>query len=105
MIVLVILQKTNNCISQNNHTSFFLYKLGGVRNRTSPIEKLQTESTQTETAKNRIWFRCNRIIFLLNRMVWFGLWFSFYQPNQIKPNRKIKKILIKHMSPKPILFL
>jgi len=28
----------------------------GVQNRTNPIEKPQTEPTQTETAKNRIWF-------------------------------------------------
>jgi len=64
----------------------------GVQNRTNPIGK-----PQTETAKNRIWFGCNRIIFLLNRMVWFGLRFSFYQPNQTKPNRNIRKMLIKHI--------
>jgi len=58
----------------------------GVQNRTNPIEKPQTEST--EIAKNRIWFGCNRIIFLLNRMVWFGLRFSFYQPNRTKPQHK-----------------
>ena len=73
----------------------------GVQNRTNPIEKPQTEPTQT--AKNRIWFGCIRIIFLLNRMVWFGLRFSFHQPNQTKPNRNITKTLIKSMSPRPIL--
>ena len=78
-------------------------KIRGVQNRTNPIEKPQTEPTQTETTKNRIWFGCNQIIFLLNHMVWFGLRFSFYQPNQTKPNRNIRKILIKHMSHRPIL--
>ena len=63
----------------------------GVQNRNNPIEKLQTESTQIETAKNRIWFGCIRIMFLLNRMVCFGLRFSSYQPNQSKPNRNIRK--------------
>jgi len=62
----------------------------GVQNRTNPMEKSQTESIQTEAAKNRIWFGCNQIIFLLNRMVWFGLRFSFYQPNQIKLQHKKK---------------
>jgi len=60
-------------------------------NRTNPIEKPQTEPTQIETAKNRIWFGCIRVTFVLNRMVWFGLRFSFYQPNQTNPNRNIKK--------------
>jgi len=69
----------------------------GVQNRTNSIEKPQTEPTQTETAKNRIWFGCNQIVFLLNHMVWFGLRFSFYQPNQTEPNCNIRKILIKHM--------
>jgi len=59
----------------------------GVQNRTNPIEKPQTEQTQIKTAKNRIWFGCNQIILLLNRMVWFGLRFSFHQPNQTKPNQ------------------
>jgi len=69
----------------------------GVQNRTNLTEKPQTKPTQTETAKNRIWFGCNQIIFLLNRMVWFSLQFSFYQPNKTEPNRNIRKILIKHM--------
>jgi len=73
----------------------------GVQNRTNPIEKPQIEPTQT--TKNRIWFGCIWIIFLLNRMVWFGLQFSFYQPNQTKPNRNIRKMLIKLISPRPIL--
>jgi hypothetical protein len=60
----------------------------GVQNRTNPIEKPQIEPTQTETAKNRILFGCKRLIFLLNRMVWFGLQFSFCQPNQTKPQHK-----------------
>jgi len=63
----------------------------GVQNRTNPIEKPQTEPIQTETAKNRIWFGCTRIIVLLNRMVWFRLRFLSYQPNQSKPNRNIRK--------------
>jgi len=33
-------------------------KIMSVENRTNPIEKLQIEPTQTETAKNRIWFGC-----------------------------------------------
>jgi len=75
----------------------------GVQNRTNPIETPQTEPTQTKTAKNRIWFGCNRIIFLLNRMVWFGLRFSFYQSNRTKPNRNIRIFLIKHISSRQIL--
>ena len=35
----------------------------GVQNRTNPIEKPQTEPTQTKTVKNRNWFGCNQIIF------------------------------------------
>jgi len=75
----------------------------GVQNRTNPIETPQTEPTQTKTAKNHIWFGCNRIIFLLNRIVWFGLRFSFYQPNQTKPNRNIRNFLIKHILSRQIL--
>jgi len=41
----------------------------GVQNRTNPIEKPQTEPTQTEIAINRIWFGCIQITFLLNRVV------------------------------------
>jgi len=44
------------------------------------------------------WFGCIRITFLLNRMVWFDLRFLFYQPNQTKPNRNIRKTLINYMS-------
>ena len=53
-----------------------------VQNRINPIEKPQTELIQTETAKNCIWFGCIWITFLHNRMVWFGLRFASYQPNQ-----------------------
>jgi hypothetical protein len=60
----------------------------GVQNRTNPIEKPQIEPTQTETAENRIWFGCIQITFLLNCIVWFGLRFLFYQPNQTKPQHK-----------------
>jgi len=72
--------------------------LRGVQNQTNPIEKPQTEPT-----KNRIWLGCIQITFLLNRMVWFGLRFLFYQLNQTKPNCNIRKILIKSMSHRPIL--
>jgi len=58
-----------------------------VQNRTNPIEKPQTEPTQTETAKNRIWFGCIWITFLLNLMVWFGLVCGFHFSNRIKPNQ------------------
>ena len=68
---------------------FFSIMFRGVQNRTNLIEKPQTEPTQT--AKNRIWFACIQIIFLLNRMVCFGLRFLFYQPNQSKPNCNIRK--------------
>jgi len=51
-----------------------------------------------ETAKNCILFGCIQINFLLNRMIWFGLQFWFYQPN-----RNITKSLIKYISLGPIL--
>jgi len=60
----------------------------GVQNRTNPTEKLQIEPTQTKTAKNHIWFRCNRVIFLLNRMVWFAVFILPTEPNQTKPQHK-----------------
>jgi len=47
--------------------------------------KPQIEPIQAKTTKNRIWFECIQIFFLLNRMVWFDLRFWFYQPNQTKP--------------------
>jgi len=75
---------------------------GGVQNRTNPIEKPQVEPTQTETVKNYIWFGCIRITFLLNRMVWFGLRFLFCQPSQTKPNRNLRKTLIKDTLPRLI---
>jgi len=68
----------------------FMRRLYGgrvVQNRTNPIEKPQTEPTQTETAKNRIWFVSNQIIFLLNRMVWFGLVCGFHFTNRTKQNQ------------------
>jgi len=61
------------------------------KKQTNPKEKPQTKPIQTETAKNRIWLGYIRITFLLNRMVWFGLQFWFYQSNQTKPNHNIRK--------------
>jgi len=69
------------CLNESNGV-----EIRGVQNRTNPIEK-----PQIETAKNRIWFGCIQIIFLLNRMIWFGLRFLSYQPNQSKSNRNIRK--------------
>jgi hypothetical protein len=40
----------------------------GVQNRTNPIEKQQTKSTQTKTAKNRILFGGS----LFCSTAWFG---------------------------------
>jgi len=64
---------------------FFLRALHqGVFKTEPPTEISQIEPIQNETAKNRIWFGCIQIVFLLNCMVWFGLRFLFYQPNQTK---------------------
>jgi len=73
----------------------------GVQNQTNQIETPQTEPTQTKTAKNRIWFGCNRIIFLLNAL--FGLVCGFHFTNRTKPNRNIRNFLIKHISSRQIL--
>jgi len=40
-----------------------------VQNQTNLIKKLQTESTKTETAKNRISFGYIWVTFLLNHMI------------------------------------
>jgi hypothetical protein len=39
----------------------------GDHNRTNPKVKPQTEPIQTENRKNRIWFGCIWMTFLLNR--------------------------------------
>jgi len=63
-------------------------RIRGVQNRTNSIEKLQTKPTQIETAKNRISFGCNQIIYLLNRMVWFAVFILPTEPNQTKLQHK-----------------
>jgi len=49
-------------------------------------------------AKNRIWFGCIHITFLLNRLVQFAV---FILPMEL--NRNIRKLPIEPMSRKPIL--
>jgi len=51
------------------------------------MEKSQTEPIQPKLQKNAFGLGCVHITFLLNRMVWFGLRFTFYEPNQTKPNQ------------------
>jgi len=59
----------------------------GVQNRTNPIGKPQIEPTQTETVKKTA-FGSDVIGSFSCSTAWFGLRFSFYQPNQTKPQHK-----------------
>ena len=70
----------------------------GFQNQTNPIEKPQTKLIQKKPEKTAFGLDVFRSLILLNRMVWFGLQFLFYQPNH-----KIRKTLIKYMSSRPIL--
>jgi len=58
-----------------------MLRVWSVQNRTNLIEKLQTEPTQTETARKTA-FGSDEIGSFSYLIAWFGLQFSFYQPNQ-----------------------
>ena len=58
-------------------------------NRTKPCGWVRKQSEY-------IWTKCG------SGLDWFGLRFLFYQPNQTKSNRNIRKTLIKHMLSRPI---
>jgi len=65
--------------------------------------KIENRINPNRNCKKPYLVRCIWIAFLLNWMVWFSLRFSFYQPNQTKPNCNIVKTLIKSISLRPIL--
>jgi len=70
----------------------------GVQNRTNPKEKPQTEPIQTETAI------CSDVFgSFFYSTKWFGSVCGFDFTNRTKPNRDIRKTLIKYISSRPIL--
>jgi len=73
----------------------------GVQNRTDPIKNYKLNQFKPKLQKTA--FSLDVFGSLFYSTAWFGLGFSFYEPKQTKPNRNIRKTLIKHMSPRSIL--
>ena len=94
-----LIKRKRNVILPNYINQLFVL---GCSKSNQSNRKTANRTNPNRNRKNRIWSGCIQINFLLNRMVWFGLRFWFYQPNQTKPNCNIRKTLIKYISFWPI---